>query len=426
MNGFSDVSDINFDAENINELWNSENYFFSKYSINKNGIISMINANNSYMELNGYTEHNIGMSINEFKSDNEIASITNFFEMYKKELNNICFLTDYVYKDKHTLWKVYIRVDFPTMKCIGEKTNYIPSKHNCSENNTATMMVTKGNKCFYVDMFDDKMKNSFPKIKNGYSVNKLFGEKTVLMLELCLNCNKSIKYYDTFNNSIGKEENLYIVMSPFMHNGLNSVLVDFYAADCDFWSKDISGYDNSFGHLTDYSFFGFCLIDYKKDKTPCITDRNEFFLNLINRNEISLESIVCSPLFEYALYTKSPVCDRIIYQKDSKVYNYSLCVIPKFENNKLQNVLVTLIPENNSKPDDKKVFEKLTPRESDAINLVMKGYTNKYIAYQLKISEGTVKKILYNSYHKLGVKSRVEIVKMLYDDKLKHLTDSDN
>jgi len=52
----------------------------------------------------------------------------------------------------------------------------------------------------------------------------------------------------------------------------------------------------------------------------------------------------------------------------------------------------------------------LTPREIDLVDLVCQGRLNKEIAYQLQLSEGTVKEYLYRLYRKLGVRNRTELV----------------
>jgi DNA-binding NarL/FixJ family response regulator len=63
--------------------------------------------------------------------------------------------------------------------------------------------------------------------------------------------------------------------------------------------------------------------------------------------------------------------------------------------------------------------EKLNPidsisvRERDVIKLLRKGFRNKEIAGQLFVSEGTVKKHIYNVFQKLGVNSRIELLNFL-------------
>ena len=56
----------------------------------------------------------------------------------------------------------------------------------------------------------------------------------------------------------------------------------------------------------------------------------------------------------------------------------------------------------------------LTPRELEIATLLFEGCTIRYIAAVLHIAEGTVKRIIYNIYRKLGVPSQVELVREIY------------
>jgi DNA-binding CsgD family transcriptional regulator len=55
----------------------------------------------------------------------------------------------------------------------------------------------------------------------------------------------------------------------------------------------------------------------------------------------------------------------------------------------------------------------LTRKESRVTGLAVRGYANKLIAYHLGISEGTVSTHLHNAMRKLGIASRVELVRTL-------------
>ena len=56
----------------------------------------------------------------------------------------------------------------------------------------------------------------------------------------------------------------------------------------------------------------------------------------------------------------------------------------------------------------------LTPREFEVATLLFEGRTIRYIASTRHIAEGTVKRIIYNLYQKLGVGSQVELVREIY------------
>jgi len=67
-----------------------------------------------------------------------------------------------------------------------------------------------------------------------------------------------------------------------------------------------------------------------------------------------------------------------------------------------------------------KQFEKLPPREREILLLLAQGYSNKEIAYQLRLREQTVKNYLHSLYSKLGIHDRVSAA--LFVNKLKRNT----
>jgi NarL family two-component system response regulator LiaR len=62
--------------------------------------------------------------------------------------------------------------------------------------------------------------------------------------------------------------------------------------------------------------------------------------------------------------------------------------------------------------------EQLTDRERDVLRCMVEGFNNNEIAENLVISLGTVKFHISNIFHKLGVDSRVEAVKLAIEQKL--------
>lgn len=60
------------------------------------------------------------------------------------------------------------------------------------------------------------------------------------------------------------------------------------------------------------------------------------------------------------------------------------------------------------------LFNTLSVREKEVLNLIPKGYSNKDIAKTLFISEKTVKTHLYNIYKKLGVNTRAKVISLLF------------
>jgi DNA-binding NarL/FixJ family response regulator len=66
--------------------------------------------------------------------------------------------------------------------------------------------------------------------------------------------------------------------------------------------------------------------------------------------------------------------------------------------------------ERLAKDDTRPVFDSLSKREQEVVRLLVTGLSNKDISRRLRISAATVKIHLHNSYRKLRVSSRAELV----------------
>ena len=61
-------------------------------------------------------------------------------------------------------------------------------------------------------------------------------------------------------------------------------------------------------------------------------------------------------------------------------------------------------------------YDVLSRREREVMLLAAKGLSNKAIARELNISEGTIKLHLHRVYHKLGVRSRFALTVLVHRD----------
>ena len=65
------------------------------------------------------------------------------------------------------------------------------------------------------------------------------------------------------------------------------------------------------------------------------------------------------------------------------------------------------------RPEPKTALRALTPRQSDVLRLIVKGYANKEVAERLNIAEDTVKQHARAAYRVLGVSSRTQAMTTL-------------
>jgi len=60
----------------------------------------------------------------------------------------------------------------------------------------------------------------------------------------------------------------------------------------------------------------------------------------------------------------------------------------------------------------------LSPREQQIVALIQEAKSNKQIAYELHLTEGTIKEYLYRIFRKLHVSSRTELALLSYREGL--------
>jgi two-component system, NarL family, response regulator NreC len=82
------------------------------------------------------------------------------------------------------------------------------------------------------------------------------------------------------------------------------------------------------------------------------------------------------------------------------------------------SVLRSLLDETNKPSNIASELEPLTPREIDVLRLIVQGYTNRQIANELQISVRTAEGHRANLSEKLGLHSRVELVRYAKNHKL--------
>lgn len=86
-------------------------------------------------------------------------------------------------------------------------------------------------------------------------------------------------------------------------------------------------------------------------------------------------------------------------------------------NEKLASTLASAIGDRHA--SESRIFKNLTHREQEILNHVAAGKSNKMIAIELSIAEGTVKVHVKNLLKKLGMRSRVEAAIWMMENKRK-------
>ncbi|MBQ2677130.1 MAG: response regulator transcription factor [Clostridia bacterium] len=166
-------------------------------------------------------------------------------------------------------------------------------------------------------------------------------------------------------------------------------------------------------HIYDEIFstspFGVLVVNCKS-KTLAIEKSNRYIDRLVG-NDINCFN--GSHILDRCIDEKKNITETVALRNQrGEILYHSLNCIPINRNGNIEQIFCTAVPNDNTNNIIDSFSKLLTPRELQILQLVLEGYTNKYIGISLKISEGTVKKIIYNAYKKLGISSRIELAKM--------------
>lgn len=238
---------------------------------------------------------------------------------------------------------------------------------------------------------------------------------------------------DYFKNCIENDENFinilthsverrtplhfYIKPNPFDHNFYKVCLLPIVHTVTTKIFVNVESCSNS--HQKNFitnkkSKFNICLIAQTETGTRIIKEVSNGFLHLTRKNTISYEDILFNHAVDECFENSIPSsCFISLKSEKDKSMGFKIYCVPLCSEFNSQYSLVSIIPFCNSEPQENSDPTKnITHREQEIVGLAANGCTNRYIAHKLLITEGTVKKTLHNAYKKLGINSRVELVKM--------------
>lgn len=101
------------------------------------------------------------------------------------------------------------------------------------------------------------------------------------------------------------------------------------------------------------------------------------------------------------------VIDNKVMQRLARLMNESMRTNHNAENN-------SRIIKSQNKPEPEILLRDMTSREKEICTLLAKGYTNKQIAAEMYISEGTVKNYISSIYDKTGIHDRAKLIVALH------------
>lgn len=186
-------------------------------------------------------------------------------------------------------------------------------------------------------------------------------------------------------------------------------------------SKVFANIEQCIKHPTEHALDNYintstCILCKNDDSPPFVKRISAGFVAFCIKYSARLKNIIQNSSVEKSLFSNTPSHGSLEVETNSgEMKHFSIYCVPYHSENNSREILVTILHAENSAQTSELIDTNkgITNREQEILNLAATGCTNRYIAHKLIISEGTVKKTLYNAYKKLGITSRMELIKLM-------------
>lgn len=420
---------VKIDLEASEEQWFDKECFFCKYYRSPDGTIILADASPNYFSFIGHRRNVCGRSIKEVYSKRAVLYIESLYTEYGSGNSVFRYVRDS--KDGSGLWEVAAICQDGYLRCIGKHINDCEfiSENNLGLKNYGDEKKEKyggtviacadGKGGFVIESCSSELTEKAPLCCVGADLEAVLKKymcriNSISIFEKSVRENIPISYYDMTNvktvfsisgNSMGI---LRISIMPVNSPDSSKVVINVNSVISEKFIGD-EGYDvdsTAAGRLWNIAT---CVLSKTVRGEIYIDEITAALAGMLSQGEILFDDLCREEFFEEA---GSPMSKYTVYGSNNR--EYSVMVLSGFSDSRKDSVMLTVTPVCRAERS-----ELLTERESEILSLAAAGNSNRYIALTLKISEGTVKKILHNGYSKLGICSRVELVK-LFGDKEKN------
>lgn len=416
---------LRYTTETISKYWNDSNYrFFALKLENPNNLI-ILASNKTNSELYGWPTDCIGKPLRELMSADSADRWHVQFQEWRKQglVSYVAFLEDDIIG-----WETGIEIINDTLFAISRKLKKEIFSGPTYENHSffnhfyveqegfalMTLSVDENSDSMIIVSVDDFCSSGLSAFV-GKDVGVLTPFSTNIInktpYKKCIQTKKIIHYAERLRIH---DEPVYfdVHLTPWQSGTKICVhAMRISEAQYERIRKNIS---DVYHEYPDVQHLGVCQINFEDSDRPYIIGCNNLYKSLMETTDIKLSHIVNSTAFQTCVHTRAAASDDLMFHStggELKRFKMNVSRMPGLLN---QAIVVTLLPLERYMKTLGELFSVLTEREKEILTYVVDGMTNRYIASKLGITEGTVKKTIYNSYRKLGICSRVELLHLVH------------
>lgn len=397
-----------FDKDAVHEFWNDDNYFFCTIRQVDSKIV-LANANAAYFRLIGKSCNCCGMDIRTFLSKKYAEFIAQMFDKnctsgrtYKYIRESSCsedtWIVTAVCRNGEIKFAGRLLNDLSLLSCRDMK---LFSNVNCdSAEYVGTVIVSAEDGDFYPQSCSDGILAKLPEFSQRISLKKaaekyMYINPSLNLLRDSIMKNIPVSYFDISSAGSDTHPRVYrfsIFPSVSETQKMAAVTIERTNSDMSESNSESLGY-------------AVCELCRTEEGSVFIRSMNKECSQLLQSGKLPYSEICNEKLFSETMHSRSLSISSSVCGRNGFIYN--IRVFPKRSENSEDEllVLVNTIPKASA-------LAKLSPREHDALSLAADGYPSKYIACVMDITENTVNALIHSGYKKLGIVSRIELVKM--------------
>lgn len=412
---------LRYTTEAISKYWDNEYYRIFTFKMTTEGNLVIISSNSTNCRLYGFSEQCIGKSLYDVMPSEHAARWHQRFPEWK-ERGIVSYIAQF--EDTSMAWDTTIEVVDNTLFGIGKKVTTEHLYQAPLENHELFNHFVVQQEEFILITLQANLEDNLFIIDSIYpdssiGLQAFIGKDVSTITYHCTNIldknvynralqsNKVVHFLDELHCD-GESFFFDINLLPFSETKVVLYARRISSEKYNILQKKLNLTSSIY---PESDLFGICELSIANKNDPYIVGCNSYFKKLLSETNIEASTLFNSSTFQQCLMSRSKESGKInVKNNEGETIFFEITTYHRPEEN-----VFMLVLSKEEKPVVHINLESttLSTRQQEIISYVANGYTNRYIANKLNISEGTVKKTIYNSYKKLGIGSRVELFKLL-------------
>lgn len=409
------------------DVWNRDDYYIVSFRRFPDGSTILQKCNNTYLSFNGLKPGDVGKYLDELFTAPYISAVQNAYEKVRpvpdclthiREINGSYWESN-LYFEGEDLRILAKRISDPCVTGFSDRyLNHIDFNKQRERINRSMILRREDGGRYLIEQRSGSLDKAL-----GADLGQLpdFTQlmkdrctcfRSAAVLDDCIRTNKPMRVAEIFRR---EDTLLYLLITlvPLVSGKESRVVLTGFQLDEEEFYRIQQSPLNMFDDLLDSKYIGICLVTVQNtsvNRCPAMLRANPFFEELLAAGSFTLEAVCSDQAVKNCMKKHAVTTGSIDLPAEKGTKRYFLCAVPTESGNRF---LLTLCPKENLFTGASILFATLTQREHEVVNYVVDGRTNRQIACALDISEGTVKKIIYNAYQKLHITSRIDLIKLV-------------